>query len=90
MSKRMSLAPSVIMAPGQGGPDEPPERGSGAKDFICSHVKTIVTIFMIFGTVAVIVLIVMGEYSLYLSCFTCFMGTIIIGFYFGCNVHIAC
>ncbi len=66
MSKRMSLAPSVIMAPGQGGPgDEPPERGSGAKDFICSHVKTIVTIFMIFGTVAVIVLIVMGEYYLH-------------------------
>ena len=38
------------------------DRGSSAKEFICSHVKTIVTVFMIFGTISVIVLIVMGEY----------------------------
>lgn len=56
MSRHMSLAPDVMMAT----QEEVPER-TPLKEFICSHVKTIVTVFMIFGTIAVIVLIVMGK-----------------------------
>ncbi len=67
-NKRMSLAPSVIMAPGAMEADVA-DRGSAAKEFICSHVKTIVTVIMIFGTISVIVLIVMGEYSAFLFTF---------------------
>ena len=57
MNKRMSLAPSVIMAT----TEEPPEGHNAIKEFFISHIKTLVTIFMIFGTIAVIVVIVMGK-----------------------------
>ena len=58
-NKRMSLAMSnsVIMAP----VDEGGERRGVVKEFLYSHIKTIVTLFMIFGTIAVIVVIVMGK-----------------------------
>ena len=54
----MSLAPSLIMAPME---DATTERKSPIREFLNSHIKTIVTIFMIFGTIAVIVVIVMGK-----------------------------
>ena len=67
--KRMSLAPSLIMAPME---DTTSERKSPIREFLNSHIKTIVTIFMIFGTIAVIVVIVMGEQN-YFSIFVIFV-----------------
>ena len=60
-AKRLSLGASVIMAPGgeDGGGGE--TRPNALREFFVSHIKTIVTLFMIFGTIAVIVVIVMGE-----------------------------
>lgn len=62
--KRMSLAPSLIMAPMD---DSSNERKSPVKEFLSSHIKTIVTIFMIFGTIAVIVVIVMGKCDFFMQ-----------------------
>lgn len=58
MSRKLSQAPrlSIIMAG-----EEVIERKVSAKDFICSHVKTIATLIMIFATLLCIILIVMGE-----------------------------
>ena len=60
-AKRASVAGvSVSMAPG--GVEEGGERPvSAVRQFFVAHMKTIVTLFMIFGTIAVIVVIVMGE-----------------------------
>ncbi len=60
-AKRMSLAVanSVMMAPAE----ESNERGGVIREFLYAHIKSIVTIFMIFGTLGVIVVIVMGKYN---------------------------
>ena len=57
----MSLEPASVIMTGPG-MDEP-ER-TPLKQFLYNHVKTIVTVFMIFGTIAVIVLIVMGKIAI--------------------------
>jgi len=51
----------IIITSDPGREDEPrkEEDREGASDYIINHIKTFVTIFMIFGTIAVIVLIVM-------------------------------
>ena len=58
ISRKMSLAPSLIMAT-----EEPLmlDRKPTFRDYLCDHIKTIVTVIMIFGTLAVIVVIVMGK-----------------------------
>ena len=59
MSKRMSYAPrlSIIMA----GLAQDDEHKVTMREFCIKHIKTMMTIFMICGTVLCIVLIVMGK-----------------------------
>ena len=59
ISRKMSLAPSLIMATELEA--ALPDRKPTFQDYLCEHMKTIVTIIMIFGTLAVIVVIVMGK-----------------------------
>ena len=59
MSKRMSHAPRLSIAMAGLAQDEPHKMT--VRDFCTSHIKTVVTIVMICGTVLCIVLIVMGE-----------------------------
>ena len=61
MSKRMSHAPrlSIVMA----GLAEDEQDNKTVYHFCCKHIKTVVTIVMIFGTLLCIILIVVGENS---------------------------
>ena len=61
MSKRMSHAPrlSIVMA----GLAEDEQDNKTVYHFCCKHIKTVVTIVMVFGTLLCIILIVVGELS---------------------------
>jgi len=58
MGKRLSQAQPRMSIVNMAGIEEP-ERKHSVRDFLCANVKTIVTVFMIFGTILCIVLIVM-------------------------------
>ena len=60
ISRKMSLAPSLIMATEEAVLSD---RKPTFQDYLCEHMKTIVTVIMIFGTLAVIVVIIMGKYT---------------------------